>query len=57
MSGKDENKVYYWMALKNDFFDRPAMVQLLNQENAWEYIGLYIQLCLQTINSQGYLVS
>ena len=57
MSGKDENKVYYWMALKKDFFDRPAMLQLLHQENAWEYIGLYIQLCLQTINSQGYLVS
>ena len=57
MSGKDENKVYYWMAMKKDFFDRPAMLQLLHQENAWEYIGLYIQLCLQTINSQGYLVS
>ena len=57
MSGKDENKVYYWMALKKDFFDRPAMVQLLDQENAGDYVVLYLQLCLQTINSHGYLVS
>ena len=57
MSGKDENKVYYWMAQKEDFYNTPAMDVLFDQEDGFAYVTLYSQLCLLTINSQGYLVS
>ena len=57
MSGKDGNKVYYWMAQKEDFYNTPAMDVLFDQEDGFAYVTLYSQLCLLTINSQGYLVS
>lgn len=38
MSGKDENKVYYWMAQKEDFYNTPAMDVLFDQEDGFAYV-------------------
>ena len=49
-----ENK-YYWIKLKTDFFNLPAIDYMLEQNNGCEYIVLYQMLCLQTANNNGEL--
>lgn len=53
---ESNEKVCCCLKQDKDYFNRPAMVVLLNQDDTWEYIGLYIQLCLLTLKSHGYLV-
>jgi predicted phage replisome organizer len=52
-----ENKRFYWIKLKADFFDLAAIDYLQGQANGCEYIVLYQKLCLITANSGGQLVS
>lgn len=52
-----ENKKYYWIKLKTDFFDLPSIDWLLSQKNGCEYIVLYQMLCLKTANSDGDLTT
>ena len=48
-----EQKRYYWIKLKTDFFNQETIDFLLSQENGCQYIVLYQMLCLNTANSNG----
>ena len=48
-------KRFYWIKLKTDFFNQETIDFLLSQKNGCEYIVLYQMLCLQTANSNGQL--
>ena len=52
-----EDKRYYWIKLKTDFFDLETIDWLKSQENGCEYIVLYQQLCLMTANKDGEMAS
>lgn len=48
-----EQKKYYWIKLKTDFFNHETIDFLLSQENGCQYIVLYQMLCLNTANNNG----
>ena len=50
-----ENKKYYWIKLKTNFFNREDIDFMLSQENGCEYVVLYQMLCLNTANNDGRL--
>ena len=52
-----EDKKYYWIKLKTNFFDLPTIDWIMSQNNGCEYIVLYLMLCLKTANTDGKLVS
>ena len=52
-----EEKKYYWIKLKTNFFDLPTIDWIMSQNNGCEYIVLYQMLCLKTANTDGKLVS
>lgn len=51
------SKKYYWIKLKNNFFDEPTIDFLMSQKNGCEYIVLYQMLCLKTSNNNGILAT
>lgn len=51
----NDNKRYYWIKLKTDFFNQSEIDFLLAQPNGCEYVVLYQMLCLQTVNQKGKL--
>lgn len=51
----NEQKKYYWIKLKTDFFDLPTIDWLADQKNGYAYIVLYQKLCLMTANNGGAL--
>lgn len=53
----NENKRYYWIKLKTDFFNQETIDFLLSQKNGCEYIVLYQMLCLNTANNNGKMCS
>ncbi len=52
-----ENKRYYWIKLKTDFFNQETIDFMLSQENGFQYVVLYQMLCLQAANNNGELSS
>lgn len=54
---KDNNKVYYWIKLKTDFFETDAIDFLLSQKDGCQYVALYLKLCTMTSNTDGVLAS
>lgn len=52
-----EQKRYYWIKLKTDFFNQETVDLLLSQPNGCQYVVLYQMLCLQTANSNGEMAS
>lgn len=50
-----EQKKYYWIKLKTDFFDLPTIDWLMDQQNGYAYVVLYQKLCLLTANNGGEL--
>lgn len=50
-----ENKKFYWIKLRTDFFNRDDIDFLLSQDNGCQYVVLYQMLCLNTANSNGRL--
>ena len=50
-----EEKRYYWIKLKTDFFGEDEIDFLLSQKNGCEYVVLYQMLCLKTANTNGKL--
>ena len=48
-----EQKRYYWIKLKTDFFNQETVDLLLSQPNGCQYVVLYQMLCLNTANSDG----
>lgn len=52
-----DNKRYYWIKLKTNFFNQETIDFLLSQKNGCEYIVLYQMLCLNTANNNGEMCS
>ena len=50
-----EKRRYYWIKLKENFFDLETIDWLMSQKNGCEYIVLYQMLCLLTANKGGKL--
>lgn len=51
-----QNKRYYWLKLKNDFFEGDEINWLEEQENGAVYILFYLKLCLRSLRSDGVLM-
>ena len=47
---------YYWLKLKEDFFQQEAMEWLEEQKNGKEYSLFYLKLCLKSLQNGGTLV-
>ena len=47
---------YYWLKLKEDFFQQEAMEWLEEQKNGKEYSLFYLKLCLKSLKDSGVLV-
>ena len=52
---EQDNKKFYWIKLRTDFFNQDTIDFLLQQENGCEYVVLYQMLCLKTANNNGRL--
>lgn len=50
-----EQKRFYWIKLKENFFDLETIDWLISQKNGCEYIVLYQKLCLIAANKDGRL--
>lgn len=47
---------YYWLKLKEDFFQQDPIEWLEEQENGKEYSLFYLKLCLKSLKNNGALV-
>lgn len=50
-----DDKKFYWIKLKTDFFQNETIDWLQDQPNGCKYIVLYLRLCLLTANTGGIL--
>lgn len=50
-----DNKKFFWLKLKNDFFDRDEIKIIENQQNGKDYIIFYMKLLLKSVESDGKL--
>jgi predicted phage replisome organizer/uncharacterized phage protein (TIGR02220 family) len=48
-----DNKRYYYLKLKDNFFDSEEMKILESQKNGIEYQNLYLKLCLLSVKNDG----
>lgn len=48
-------KKFYWIKLKQDFFNDDAMIWLETQKDGFKYQNLYLKLLLKTMNTGGKL--
>lgn len=55
MSKYDKRK-FYWLQLKEDFFENDTISWLEEQENGEKYALFYIKLCLKSLKSNGILI-
>lgn len=52
------NKKFYWIKLRTDFFQDDSPIDfLMSQENGAQYVVLYQMLCLKTSNTNGELAT
>lgn len=51
------DKRFYWIKLKTNFFEQDAIDFLLSQTNGSDYIALYLKLCTMTANTNGQLAT
>lgn len=51
-----EAKKYYWLKLKEDFFDDDTIAWIEDQEDGMLYSNFYLKLCLKSIKTQGILI-
>ena len=49
-------KRYYWLKLKEDFFDDDTIQYIEEQENGVKYVNFYLKLCLKSIKQEGRLM-
>lgn len=55
MSEDKRAKRYYWLKLKEDFFDDDTISWIEEQENGKEYCLFYLKLCLKSLKNDGML--
>lgn len=51
-----DNKKYYYLKLKEDFFNSEEMMILESMKNGAEYQNVYLKLCLLSLKSDGALI-
>lgn len=51
-----DNKRYYWLKLKEDFFDEDTIVFIEEQPNGIVYSNFYLKLCLKSLKTDGKLI-
>lgn len=51
-----DNKKYYWLKLKSDFFDDETIKFIEEQENGIKYSNFYLKLCLKSLKTEGKLI-
>ena len=51
-----DSKVFYWLKLKEDFFEDDTIRWLEEQENGKEYTLFYLKLCLKSLNLDGTII-
>lgn len=49
-------KRYYWLKLKEDFYDDDTIQYIEEQENGIYYSNFYMKLCLKALKSEGKLI-
>lgn len=50
------NKRYYWLKLKDDFFEDDTIAWLEEQENGKDYVLFYLKLALKSLSEEGSLI-
>lgn len=50
------NKKYFWLKLKEDFFEEDTIAWIEEQQNGKEYSLFYLKLCLKSLKSNGVLI-
>lgn len=53
---KYDTAKFYWLQLKEDFFDEDAIDWLEEQPNGKEYSLFYLKLCLKSLRTNGVLI-
>lgn len=56
MAKYDKETKFYWLQLKEDFFEEDAIEWLEEQENGHKYSLFYLKLCLKSLKSNGVLI-
>lgn len=51
----DRKKRYFWLQLKEDFFDDDTMSFIEEQPNGIEYSIIYLKMCLKSLKLDGFL--
>lgn len=51
-----DNKKYYWLKLKDDFFEDDTIQYIEEQENGIQYAYFYLKLCLKALKTEGRLI-
>ena len=50
-----ENKRFFWLKLKEDFFEDETIEWLEEQPNGKEYVLFYLKMCLKSLKHDGKL--
>lgn len=56
MSTYDKDRRFYWLQLKEDFFEDDAISWLEEQPNGKEYSLFYLKLCLKSLKTSGIMI-
>ena len=56
MGKYEKDRKFYWLQLKEDFFDEDAISWLEEQENGEKYSLFYLKLCLKSLKTKGILI-
>lgn len=56
MAKYDKETKFYWLQLKEDFFEDDAIDWLEDRENGHKYSLFYLKLCLKSLKSNGVLI-
>lgn len=56
MPSHNDSRRYYWLKLKEDFFEDEAIEWLEEQKNGSTYALFYLKLCLKALKNDGMLI-
>ena len=56
MAKYEKDRKFYWLQLKEDFFEEGAIDWLEEQENGIAYSHFYLKLCLKSLRDNGILI-
>lgn len=51
-----QNKKYYWLKLKENFFDDDTISFIEEQKNGILYVNFYLKMCLKSLKTEGNLI-